>query len=188
LADFPPFYLTPGEPFHLDPDIDIPTDYWYLDKAWIDILYGGDTIDLDIYKTLTPSGYEGQPAAISYDQSRNGFIISPTPSEGFDAPNYVVRARYKKKPTQYTSTTLNQTALPFDDQHFHLFVQALRVAYYDILEDQRAGEVQYVGGRASYTGARGKFFGMLRETLIPEIQGAGVGYIVPEGNLSMGRW
>lgn len=185
LAEFPPFYLTPGEPYHLDPDIDIPTDFWYLHKAWLDRLYG-NTYDLDVMSSLSPAGYQSRPCAISYDVSRSGFLLSPTPPQGWDAPETVVRGIYKTKPTQYTGATVNKTELPFDDQHFHLFVEALRVAYYDLLEDQRAGQVQFVNGNRMYTGARGKFFALLRETLLPELQGAGQVPVVPEYNLSLG--
>lgn len=185
LVEFPPFYMTPNEPDHAAPDIQIPSNYFSLEKAWVRSIWGEEW-PLTVTRNLYPSSFCSRPTSICYQPEISGFRLHPTPADGWGAPYYYIEAVYKKKPTAITDDTLNTYELPLEDEYFDLYLQALRYKYFDLLSDQRAGNVQVSSGQAIHTGQYGKFVARLREVISQEEMNRGERSIAPESGLALG--
>jgi hypothetical protein len=187
LEDLPPFYLTPNEPYHFAPAVEIPADFKRLEDVWIRSLYG-ENQPLKIYQRLTPSGYTTKPDSISYVPEKTGFLLHPTPNEGWSGPLHQVVGVYKKDSPAVTQGNYNSGTMPWDDELLPVYLSALRWAYYTLLGSPQAGQVIWQAGTRQVTGELAQFYGLLERALFHEIAGQGPDFVAPENELALGGW
>lgn len=162
LVDLPPIYMTPDEPDVEAPARVVPGDFWFLERAWLRDVPDGMTWPLTIHSRLNVAGFGARPQGISYEASRNSFRFHPTPTTGEAAPRTQVEGVYKKTPTKITQANIVSEVLPFDDQYFEVYLEALKYQTKNLLGSPDAGEVQINNaGQATYTGQFGRFVNSL---------------------------
>lgn len=187
IKEFPPFYLIPGQAYHVAPHIEIPSDFSKLYEADVWTLYG-QRCPLQIRKRLKPSLFEGTPNRIAWIKERSGFLITPTPSEAWASPESQVVAAYKSLPPILTNNNIDSGALPFEDRHYPAFLDALDWAYAKYSGSPNAGGSIWQDGRVVRTGKLGSFYDSLGETIRSDDNERGVDEIVPGGVLMEERW
>jgi len=183
LAQLTPFYMTPGESDIVSPAIALPTDIWGFRDVWIRQIFGSN-YPLKVLQSLPISGFESRPTSIMLLQDRTGVRLHPTPASGYGAPYFQIEGWYKKLPTKVLQTGLNST-LPYEDNFFSVFVEALRYQYLTLL-GLDGGQVVYSAGRSQYTGQLAKYKAMLTERIGQENIDKGGVQIAPEESLSYG--
>lgn len=172
LVSLPPMYMTPNESMIEPPQRVVPSDFWYLERAWVNRI-PNDIRPLHVLHTLLPSTWEGMPTSISYEAQFDAFRLYPTPGEGWGAPDNQVEGTYKKQTTQITTANVNSLVLPFHDHHFSVYRAALKWAAMDLLGSREAGTIQVTSrGNHVYTGALGQFFSALQRATAQELNRA----------------
>jgi len=184
-SELPPFYMTPFEPDHKQPNIKIPTDFQFLVDIWIRELFG-KTYELSVRHRLPISAYFDRPGSICYIPEDSAFRLHPSPSSGMAAPNFQVEGVYKKATTEITDSTLSTTSLPFNDRFFPVYQEALRYQYANILGQPDAGSVQVSGSFITRTGLLGKFHAALEEAIGDEVTSQGQETVHPQFGIMIG--
>ena len=184
-VELPPFYMTPFEPDHAQPNIKIPSDFQFLVDAWIREIFG-QTYALAVRHRLPIAAYYNRPNSIAYIPESASFRLHPTPGSGWSAPNFQVEGVYKKDTVDITDSNINIQALPFDDRFFHVYQDAVRYQYANMLDHPDKGNVQVSGQLVTRTGLLGKFFGSLEDAISNEVTSQGGEAIHPDTGIMMG--
>jgi hypothetical protein len=164
IAALPPFYLIAGEQTFGPPSYAVPADFLGLRMAYAARTFNPtDRIELTPLADLRLTGAKAFPRNIGYDAATRSFIVFPRVPDGIGSTSWIVDGTYKKKPVKITPEKLQTTVIPWDDLYFDVYVNALKWAAWDAAGDQRAGEIQYSGGRSVMTGQLGRMHALIDE-------------------------
>ncbi|MHA2642896.1 MAG: hypothetical protein V2G41_09645 [bacterium JZ-2024 1] len=158
IAALPPFWLIPHEQDYGAPQVAVPDDFWGLQKAVL-VSVSGDSAThspIRIVHELESTFLSGIPDAISYVRDKRAFRVFPRAGANVGCPTYLIEGSYKKLPQTITRSNYQTTSLPSPDHHIHMWIEAIKWAYYAIAKDQRAGAAQtYPNGMTAYSGQLG---------------------------------
>lgn len=159
LAEFEPFYLSPGEQDYGPPVVAVPSDMLGVRFAYyVDVRGGGlggfeyrreiRCPKRDLYLTHEV----GAPKMLGYEGSTRSFRVHPRPGDDLAAPWCFVDGKYKKRPAVLTETTLPQATILFDDLYLWVHIEAVKWAYMVLSNSQRANGVQKQGKTTGLSG------------------------------------
>lgn len=128
LVQMAPFYLVATQQDYVAPYVAVPSDFLGLRSALL--VYNGTEPattypPLKILRYLDKTYAMSRPTSISYEAELSGFRIYPRCPSGIGVMDYQIEAKYKKNPTKVTTATL-ESAMPFDDQYFPIYVEGLK--------------------------------------------------------------
>jgi len=146
-----------------DYTITVPSDFLYIQEAYITDSAGGPTKKLYIEPYLNQGGIKGNPTRMALTSGTPGASgnirfspqIGQVPTIGWTA-----KTLYKKQAPIITASNANTVGVQvFDDEWFWVYVSGVLYFAYLFGDDQRAGAAQVdpSSGRVSFTGQRGVF-------------------------------
>lgn len=188
LASLPPFYLTPGEADVSALSAPVPSDYAYLEDAWLSSAAGGETVPLTVGQNLTKTRIESTPQKITYTPETDQWRVWPAPASGWSSPDWQIEGRYKKNPPVWDNDDWAIKVLPWDDRFFRVYRKCLEHTILSILGRPEAGQVQFSNGRSAYTGKLAEYKDALHEALEWENAHTGEIEISPEGGSLGMEW
>jgi hypothetical protein len=185
ISQLPPFYLIPNEQEYGPPSAIIPADLLGLRQGYLVNTSSAPSrreelkVRHDIRLTNVPS----LPSLWGYEASTKRIRLFPRTPSGIGATDWIVDGTYKIRPPKIAAGALQSTLIPWDDLYLSVFVAALKWAAYDAAGDKRAGDVQYVGGRAVYTGQLATMHALIDEMASNEGLNQGDPAIAPSESL-----
>lgn len=192
IADLLPFYLIPGQQDYGKPFVAVPADFQGLRTANFVQMSSSPPIfsRMLIVRDLDETYIQQPPSSIAYNKERQAFRLFPRTPVNMGGPDYLVNGTYKKLPTLVTASTLASTKLPYEDQYFNVFCQALKWSMLDTFNSESAGNAQIVNGQAQYSGQLAKAMTAIEEMATNEGLNLGDPVVAPKDALvgpSVGR-
>ncbi len=131
IKELPPFWLIPliqdyGAPYYA-----VPLDFYGLRQAYLVQTTSSPLPrreEMKVIKNIRREYLRGLPRDIGYVPETRSFRVYPQIPENIGASQFLVDGTYKKLAPQVTATTLQTTAIPFDDIYLQNYVEALRWA------------------------------------------------------------
>ncbi len=128
LVPMEPFYLVALTQDYVAPYVNIPSNFLGLRTATL--VYNGTEPastypPMKVLRYLPKTYAQSRPDSISWQSDINGFRIHPRCPSGIGVMDYQIECVYKKNPTKITTNTL-ETAIPFDDQYFGVYVEGMK--------------------------------------------------------------
>lgn len=139
LDDLPPFWLIPDVQDYGLPFYHIPDDFIGLRQVEKVYISGSPpwVQELRVIKDLRKTNVRYTPHAIGYDPASNTLRIFTTNPSNVGAPQWLIQGTYKNRPSLVTPSNIATTLLPFDDQYFDVWLDALKWASFSLSGDQR---------------------------------------------------
>jgi hypothetical protein len=137
IAALPPFWLIPliqdyGSPFYA-----VPTDFHGLRQAYLVNVNASPLparTEMKVIKNIRREFLRGLPRDIGYVPETQSFRVYPQVAENVGSTAFLIDGTYKKVAPSTTSTTLQSTAIPWDDTYISTVVEAIRWAAADVAD------------------------------------------------------